>query len=344
MNSRLTSSITKLFVKRLIVAIPTLLLISAISFALIGAAPGDALSAMSQDPRVSPETIARLRSEYGLDKPLIARYGLWLSGAVRGDLGTSLSERLPVTKLIGSRLGNTLKLSIAAMLLALLIALPLGAWSAMKRGSWIDRITGAFSLVSISTPRIVLAIVALVFAARTGVFPIGNVRSLGVKDDWSFASFADGLHHLILPAIVMSLPLAAVYLRQARAGLIEVLHADFIRTARAKGLSERVIIWKHAARISAGPLITLFGYALAALLSGSVIVETVMSWPGVGQLTVNAVRGRDIPVLMGVVMLAAMMMILGNLIADVLHLIADPRLREAEQSESLQASKGGNAA
>jgi peptide/nickel transport system permease protein len=146
------------------------------------------------------------------------------------------------------------------------------------------------------------------------------------------------LHHLLLPAVVMSLPLMAVYLRQARAGLLEVLAADFIRTARAKGLSEWTVIGKHAARVAAAPLITLFGYAIAALLSGSVIVETVMAWPGIGQLAVNATRTRDIPVLMGVVMITAVMMLLGNLLADVLQLLADPRLREA--SSRMTATKG----
>jgi peptide/nickel transport system permease protein len=173
----------------------------------------------------------------------------------------------------------------------------------------------------------VLAIIALVFAARSGLFPIGNVRSLNVADDWSAASLLDGLHHLVLPAVVMSLPLVAVYLRQTRNGLLEVLSADFIRTARAKGLREWAVLGKHAARVAAGPLITLLGYAIAALLSGSVVVETVMSWPGIGQLAVNATRTRDIPVLMAVVLLAGVMMLLGNLIADVLQLIADPRLR-----------------
>lgn len=343
MNSRLTSSIVKLIARRLLVAVPTLLLISALSFTLIGAAPGDALSALAQDPRVSPETLSRLRAEYGLDRPLVVRYGRWLGSALCGDFGASLSERLPVAQLIGVRLGNTLKLAAAATLLALALALPLGTWAAMRRGSWVDRAAGVFTLAGVSMPRIVLAIAALVFAARSGLFPIGNVRSLNIRDDWSLASLADGLHHLVLPALVMSLPLAATYLRQARAGLIEALRADFIRTARAKGLSERVVVWKHAARVAAGPLITLFGYALAALLSGSVIVETVMSWPGVGQLTVNAVRGRDVPVLMGVVMLAAVMMILGNLVADVLHLIVDPRLREVSEATAPRR-KGGEAA
>ena len=324
----LRGSITKLVIKRLAVAIPTLLLVSIISFALINAAPGDAFAELSQDPHISQETIARLREQYGLDRPFIARYGAWLSGVVRGDLGTSLSEKLPVTKLLSARFGNTLKLSLAATLLALLIALPLGALAAKRHGSWLDQVISAVTLVSISTPRIVLAMMALVFAARTGLFPIGNVRSLNVPDDWSIAALWDGWHHLILPAIVMSLPLAAIYLRQARAGLLEVLSADFIRTARAKGLSEWAVIGKHAARVAAAPLITLLGYAIAALLSGSVIVETVMAWPGIGQLAVNATRTRDIPVLMGVVILAAVMMLGGNLLADVLHLLADPRLRE----------------
>ena len=327
MNS-LSTAILQLILKRLAIAVPTLLLISLISFALVNAAPGDAFAELKQDPRVSEETVQRLREQYGLDRPLLARYGTWLRGVVNGDFGTSLSERLPVTKLIVARLGNTLKLSLTATFLALLLALPLGALAAKQRDSWLDRITSALTLVSISTPRLVLAIIALVFAARTGWFPIGNVRSLHVADDWSAASWLDSLHHLLLPAVVMSLPLTAMYLRQARNGLLEVLSADFIRTARAKGLSEWSVIGKHAARVAAGPLITLFGYAIAALLSGSVIVETVMSWPGIGQLAVNATRTRDIPVLMAVVLLAGVMMLLGNLLADVLQLIVDPRLRE----------------
>ena len=275
MNSP-SAAILQLILKRLAMAIPTLLLISLISFALINAAPGDALAELKQDPRISQETVNRLRAQDGLDRPLLARYGTWLNGAVRGDFGRSISERLPVTTLIGARLGNTLKLSLTATFLALLIALPLGALTAKQRGSWLDRTTGALTLVSLSTPRIVLAIIALVFAARTGLFPIGNVRSLNIPNDWSAASILDSWHHLLLPAVVMSLPLAAVYLRQARADLLEVLAADFIRTARAKGLSEWAVLGKHAARVAAAPLITLFGYAVAALLSGSVIIQCCM--------------------------------------------------------------------
>lgn len=335
----LSTAILQLILKRLVIAVPTLLVISIISFALVNAAPGDAFADLTQDPRISAETVERLRAQYGQDRPLLARYGAWLSGAVRGDLGVSLGERLPVTTLIGARLGNTLKLSLTATLLALLIALPLGTLAAKSRGSWLDRITSALTLVSISTPRLVLAIIALVFAARTGLFPIGNVRSLNVANNWSAASLLDGLHHLVLPAVVMSLPLIAVYLRQTRNGLLEVLSADFIRTARAKGLREWAVLGKHAARVAAGPLITLLGYAIAALLSGSVIVETVMSWPGIGQLAVNATRTRDIPVLMAVVILAGVMMLLGNLIADVLQLIADPRLREISSTTPLEGAR-----
>jgi len=324
----LARHITRLILRRVVEAVPTLLVISAISFALIGSAPGDALSAIEQDPRVSPETVAKLRQEYGLDRPLAVRYGFWLRGVLGGNLGASLNEHIPVTTLIGSRLVNTLKLSLAATLLAWLVALPLGMLAAVRRGSWIDRLTGALALASISTPRIVLAILALLLAVRTGLFPVGNIRSVNLPDDFSLASLADGLHHLLLPALVMSLPLAAVYLRQMRTGMIEALAADFVRTARAKGLSERVVITRHAARAAINPLITLFGYAVAALLSGSIIVETVMSWPGVGQLAVGAVRGRDVPVLMGVVLLASVMILIGNLVADILQVIADPRLRE----------------
>jgi peptide/nickel transport system permease protein len=324
----LARTIIRLVSRRAVAAVPVLLIVSALSFALIGAAPGDALSALEQDPRLRPETIAKLRQEYGLDRPLVVRYGLWLRGVLQGDLGTSLSERIPVATLIGSRLANTLKLSLAAMLIAWVVALPLGILSAVRRGSWLDRLTGALALASVSTPRLVLAILALLFAVRTGVFPVGGIRSLNSTGDFSLAALADGLHHLVLPAVVMSLPLMAVYLRQMRAGMIAALSADFVRTARAKGLSERTVVVRHAARNALNPLITLFGYAIAALLSGSIIVETVMSWPGVGQLSVKAVRERDTPVLMGVVLLAAVMMLIGNLIADILHAAADPRLRD----------------
>lgn len=316
-----------------------LLLVSLLSFALINAAPGDALAELGQDPQISSDTVNRLRQQYGLERPLLVRYGAWLGGVVRGDFGTSLSEHLPVTTLIGARLGNTLKLSLTATCLALLLALPLGALTAKQHGSWLDRGMSAFTLVSLSTPRIVLAILALVFAAQTQWFPIGNVRSLNVPNDWSAASLLDGWHHLLLPSLVMSLPLAAVYLRQARAGLLEVLAADFIRTARAKGLSEWAVIGKHAARVAAAPLITLLGYAVAALVSGSVVVENVMAWPGIGQLAVAATSKRDLPVLMAVVMLTAVMMLLGNLFADVLHLLTDPRLRETSSPTPQEGSR-----
>jgi peptide/nickel transport system permease protein len=321
----------RLTLRRLLQAIPTLLLVSMLTFALIGAVPGDALSSLEQDGRISQATIEKLRVEYGLNRSLPARYWSWLTGVLRGDFGASLSEKIPVTRLIGARLGNTLKLSIAATLLALLVALPLGILSALRQGSWIDRLSGAVVLLSISTPRIVLAILAMLIAARTGLFPIGNVRALNSPQDYSLAALADSLHHLILPALVMALPLMAVYLRQTRTGLLETLQADFIRTARAKGLSERAVVLRHALRNALNPLITLFGFAVAALLSGSIIVETVMAWPGIGQLAVHAVRGRDVPVLMGIVMLTALMMVLGNLLADILQAIADPRIREQTQ-------------
>ncbi|MFN0120941.1 MAG: ABC transporter permease [Blastocatellia bacterium] len=326
----LAVAIRRLILKRLWQGLLTLLVISVLSFALIGTAPGDALSALEQDPRIRPETVEKMRREYGLDRPLPMRYLSWLGGIAGGDLGTSLVEKLPVTTLIRQRLYNTLKLSLTATALALLIALPLGALVAVRRGSWLDRVTGFLTMISVSTPRIVLASVALLVAARTKLFPIGNVRSLQAPNDWSMAAIADGLHHLALPALVMSLPLMAVYLRQTRSGMIEALRADYIRTARAKGLGERAVVWRHAARNALNPLITLFGYAIAALLSGSIIVETVMAWPGLGQLAVNSVRGRDVPTLMGIVLLTAAMMIAGNLLADILHLVADPRMRESE--------------
>lgn len=312
--------------KRLLTAIPTLLIVSIIGFALVNAAPGDSLSELTQDSRISKQAVERMREQYGLNEPLWKRYLTWLKGAVKGDLGISMSERLPVRTLLADRMWNTLKLALSAALIALLAGIAMGTLAARYSGGWLDRVLGWFTVLSISTPRIVLGIIALVIAARTGLFPIGDVHSMNAPKDWSMTAMLDSIQHLVLPALVLSLPLIAVYLRQTRNGLLQTLNADFIRTARAKGLSEGRVIGKHAARVAAGPVITLSGYVVAALLGGSVLVETVMSWPGIGALAVNATRTRDVPVMMSVLMLTVALMILGNLIADLVLVWADPRI------------------
>jgi len=319
----------KLIIKRLLQAIPTLLIISAISFLVMSAAPGDALSDLQSDPGISPEIIESIRREQGLDQPVYVRYWKWLSNAARGDFGQSTSyQGMPVTKLIGPRLWRTLELSLAANILAWCVALPLGVIAAVRRDSWLDRVCLWLASAGLSTPRILLALLALLVAVRTGLFPIGGAGPIKTAELSFGQNLIQSLRYLVLPATVLSLPVIAIYLRQMRGNLLEVLLADFIRTARAKGLRESVVIGKHALRNALNPIITLFGYSIAGLLSGSIIVETVMSWPGIGQLTISAVQTRDLPVLMCTVMIASMMLLVGNLIADILLMLSDPRVRQ----------------
>lgn len=306
-----------------------LLIISALVFGLLAATGGDALSALSADPLVSEATIESLRQVYGLDQPLHVRYARWLSGATRGQLGQSFFYRAPVAQILWPRLLSTLQLAAASLAIAWTVALVLGALAARRKGGWIDRFCGLLILLATSTPRIVLALAALAFAARTQLFSIGA----GPVETNSFAM----LKRIVLPALVLCVPLVALFLAQVREGLGEALREEFVQVARAKGLSERVVILRHALRAALNPLITIFGYSLGGVVSGSVIVETVLGWPGLGQLSVVAVRSRDVPLLMGVVLVTATAVLVGNLVADILLRLNDPRLRDDETSATMSA-------
>ena len=306
-----------------------LLIISALVFGLLAATGGDALSALSADPLVSEATIKSLRQVYGLDQPLHVRYARWLSGAVRGQLGQSFFYRAPVAQILWPRLVSTLQLAVVALTIAWAVALSLGALAARRKGGWIDRFCGLLILLATSTPRIVLALVALALAARTQLFSIGAVA----VEANSFAM----LKRVVLPALVLCVPLVALFLAQVREGLGEALREEFVQVARAKGLSERVVILRHALRAALNPLITIFGYSLGGVVSGSVIVETVLGWPGLGQLSVVAVRSRDVPLLMGVVLVTATAVLIGNLIADILLRLNDPRLRDDVSDAAMNA-------
>ncbi|HEY0404107.1 MAG TPA: ABC transporter permease [Pyrinomonadaceae bacterium] len=312
----------KLILNRALQGLLVLLIISALIFGLLAATGGDALTALSADPLVSEQTIQNLRHVYELDQPLHVRYARWLAKAARGDLGESFYYRAPVSSLLWPRLLSTLLLATVALLMAWLIALVLGSLAARRVGSWIDRASGLLILLATSTPRIVLALVALAFAARTRLFSIGV--------DPNSAGHAASLRRVLLPALVLCVPLVALFLAQAREGLKAALVEEFVQVARAKGLPERVVVLRHALRAALNPLITIFGYSLGGVVSGSVIVETVLGWPGLGQLSVVAVRSRDVPLLMGVVLVTATAVLIGNTLADVLLRLNDPRLREDE--------------
>lgn len=310
----------KFLVYRILQGVAVLLVVSALTFTLLAAAGGDALTAAGGETNLSPEAVAEMRRAYGLDQPLAIRYARWLADFTRGRMGESFYFHAPVSQILAARLLSTLALAAVALAFAWTIALCLGGWAARRAGSWIDRLCSLVALVAASTPRIVVALLALAFAVRSSLFSIGAATS----DE----TFAAKIARLCLPAFALAAPLVALFLAQTREGLGVALAEEFVRVARAKGLSERAVIFRHALRAALNPLITIFGYSLGGVISGSVIVETTLGYPGIGQLSVIAVKSRDVPLLLGVVMFTATAVVIGNLIADLLLRLNDPRLRD----------------
>jgi peptide/nickel transport system permease protein len=312
--------------RRFLHVIPLLIGISFLSFLVMHLAPGDFLATMALNPQISPETIEALRKKFGLDKPWYQQYFIWLWNIFHGDFGYSFSSHTPVFDIIKPRLFNTFVLAFTSAIIAWGIAVPLGIIAAVKQGSWIDKLCSFIAFLGLSVPEVFLSLIMIVFAAETGWFPIGGMHSLDF-DYMSFTEqFLDLLHHLILPAFVLATVGMARLMRQMRANLLDVLRADYVTTARAKGLSEKVVILKHAVRNAINPLITLFGYTLASLLSGSFLVEVVMSWPGLARITVDALFARDLYLVMGALLMSSVLLIVGNLIADILLALSDPRI------------------
>ena len=313
--------------KRLLHMIPLLIGITFFSFLIINLSPGDYLTAMSQNPQVTSETIEGLRMRFGLDKPWYIQYIRWLWNSFHLDFGYSFANQVPVFSLIKVRMLNSLILALSAALFAWGLSIPLGILSAVRQNTWVDRSASFVSFLGLSIPEVFFALLMVFFAARTGWFPVGGMKSI----DFEYMSYGgqmlDILHHLILPTIVLGSVSMAGRMRQMRANLLDTLLQDYVQTARAKGLSERVVIYKHALRNAINPLITLFGFTLANLLSGAFLVEVVMSWPGLGRLTLDALFTRDLYLVMGSLLMASVMLILGNLAADIMLALSDPRIR-----------------
>jgi peptide/nickel transport system permease protein len=314
-------------VKRVFSMIPILLGVSLLTFFLMSLAPGGFLDSLLQNPQVSPEMVAKLKAGYQLDKPWYIQYVHWLKNAVHLDFGYSIQYKIPATDLIGSRLWNTLLLSSLAMLIGWAIAIPLGILAAVKRDTLIDRGASAAAFVGLSIPELLLALLALMFAASTGWFPVGGAQS-ALHDLMSPSEqFWDRVHHLILPVLVLASVELAGLMRQMRSNLLDTLHAEYVVAARARGLSEFRTVIKHAVRNAINPLLTMFGYSLARLLSGAFIVENVMAWPGLGRLTMEAFFAKDYFLVVTSVVMATSLLVVGNLIADLLLAWSDPRIR-----------------
>lgn len=315
--------------RRLLLLLPLLLLVACGAFVLVRLAPGDFLTELSENPQISAETLAALRQQHGLDQPLPVQFGKWFWRATQGDLGYSFIYYAPVSTLLRERLCNTIWLAIASLALAWLTALPLGVAVASGRTPWLDRGLASFSALLLAVPAFLLALLFLLFAARTNWFPLGGVTATDAESLTWPQRWADFAWHLALPALVLALRQFPHYFQQVRASVREGLTQDYIVTARAKGLREGVILFKHALKPAANALISQAGNSIGALLSGTFVVEAVLSWPGLGGLTVNALLSRDVFVLLACLLWAALLLALGNLLADVMLLLVDPRLRRS---------------
>lgn len=322
--------------RRLLSLIPILLGVTFITFLIINLTPGDFLTTMSMDPQVSPERIALLRHDFGLDQPWYDQYGLWVYrlspfewpfGLKWPDLGYSFKNKTPVMSLMGERFMNTLILTVSAEILTWLLAIPLGILAAMKRNTWVDRVFSLTVFGGISMPEIILALLAMLFAARTGWFPVGGMHRLHYEQLPFWNQAADLAHHLVLPVLVLTVTGVASLMRYMRGSLLETMTSDYIRTARAKGLSWNRVLFKHAIRNAINPMITLFGASFAGLVGNTVIVEVIMGWPGVGNLTYEALMTKDLYVVMASLIVTTTFLIAGNLMADLMLAANDPRIR-----------------
>jgi peptide/nickel transport system permease protein len=313
--------------RRFLHVVPLLLGISALTFLLLKLAPGDILSAVAANPDVAPETLEAMRHRFGLDQPWYVQYLLYLKNLfLRLDFGQSFSRHQPVFVVLREGLGNTLLLACAAALVTWGLAIPLGVWAAVRRNTWVDRGLSFVAFAGLAVPEVLSGLLLLMLAVKTGWLPAGGMRSLDYDRLDAAGKALDILRHLALPALVVGLVPLAGRMRQMRGSLLDVLRLDYVTAARAKGLPERTVVWKHALRNAINPLITLFGYTLGALVSGAFVAEIVFSWPGLGLITLDALLSQDTYLVMGAVLMASVVLILGNLVADVLLAIADPRI------------------
>lgn len=347
-------------IRRLWQAIPTLIGVSLISFFLAKAAPGDPVHNMTYDPKITQETREVLRKQLGLDQPLVIQYIRWVSGLVlrpgnateeltlgdttcayvgfinftlcdskggiiRGNLGTSITTKQAVWDRLRERIPATLELTTTGLIAGLLAGIPLGVLSAVRRGSWIDNLVRFFSVIGNAVPVFWMGLILIfVFGVYLNWLPSGGRQTVTLSGE---VDLGDRLRHLILPSFVLAVGWMAVLSRFMRTETLEVLHNDYIRTAQAKGLRPYRVWFGHATRNALIPLVTILGPAITGLLSGALVAETVFAWPGMGRLTFDAALQRDYPMVLGSVMVASALVILGNLLSDILYGIVDPRMR-----------------
>lgn len=320
-------------VRRILHALFLLFGVSLLTFLFSALTPGNYFDEMRLNPQIAPETVAALRARYQLDRPLPVRYAHWLNAVARGELGFSFAYNSPVGSLLWARARNTLLLTISATLLSWFLALPLGVWSASKFGRAPDRLLSWATATLMVVPDLVLALGLLILAVRTGWFPTGGLTSVGFETLSPLQKLGDLAWHMALPVAALVLSALPMIVRHVRASVAEVLEAPFLRAGRGHGLSQRKLLYGYALRAAANPLISLFGFSVGTLLSGSLLVEVIMSWPGLGPLLLDAILARDLYVVIGGVLLSVIFLVGGNLFADVLLYWADPRIRKAGSTQ-----------
>ena len=313
-------------IRRLLQAVPLLLGISIVAFAVQRAAPGGPLSAFEADPSTTEADLERLRHAFGLDQPLPLQYVTWLTHFISGDWGYSYVQHQPVMSLIAERLPNTLYLMATVFITVAILAIPIGVFTAVKQYSWFDHVTTGVTFAFLSTPTFWLGLLLIIFfGLQLHWLPLGGIQTPGTDHP----DLADRLRHLILPVAAIALVQLGAHTRYLRASMLETIGQDYMRTARAKGLGERIVVLRHGLKNAAIPLVTVLALDLPELFGGALVTEQIFGWPGMGRLLFDAVTRFDYPILMGVLAVSSALIILANLLADVVYGYLDPRIRYA---------------
>jgi peptide/nickel transport system permease protein len=308
-------------------SVVTLFAVSVFTFALLELAPGDFFTELQTDTRVSTQTVDALRDQYGLTQSPVVRYCRWLQSFVAGDLGFSLAHRAPVSSVIWERAGNTLLLTVPAMLLTWALAMPLGVWIARHRNQWVDRVCSGVTSTLVALHDLLVAMLLLLVALRTGLFPTGGMYTPGAEDLGAGAGLRDLASHAFLPLCALVATALPSLVRHVRASVIEAALAPAVLAARGHGIARSRITLRYVLPLAANPLISLAGLSIATLLSASLLIEVVMSWPGLGPLVVEALLAKDVHLVLSASMLASTLLVAGNLAADLTLYVVDPRIR-----------------
>jgi peptide/nickel transport system permease protein len=311
---------SSIVLRRVLSTIPVMAVVALFVFSLLYIAPGDPAAVIAGD-QASPEDVEKIRQGLGLDRPYLIRFFEWVHQILSGDLGTSIFTNLPVTTMIGQRVEPTLSLMVVTLVIAVGIAVPMGVVAAWKADTWVDRSAMAFAVFGFSTPVFVVGyLIAYLFALKLGWFPVQGYKPIA-------AGVGPWLHSLILPSVTLALVYIALIARITRAAMLDVLSQDYIRTAKAKGVGQRQILFLHALKNAAVPIVTVIGIGIALLIGGAVVTESVFAIPGLGRLVVDAILRRDYPVIQGVVLLFSFVYVLVNLAVDLVYVLVDPRIR-----------------